>query len=76
MRIVAVVMDPEQIARLCDHLGEPAQAPVVQPSRYQVQTQWDFPAAPVGKPVPDGQGDFVGEAPPQWDWVDPPAPPD
>jgi hypothetical protein len=73
LKIRAAVMDPEQIVRLCNHLGEPAQAPVVQPSRYRVQTQWDFGAAP---PAWGPKGDFVGEAPPQWDAVDPPAPPD
>ena len=76
MRIVAAVMDPEQIARLCDHLGEPAQAPVVQPSRYQVQTQWDFAATPAGTPTAQPQWGVVNAAPPQWDGVDPPAPPD
>jgi Putative transposase len=85
MKIVAAVMDPEQIVRLCNHLGEPAQAPVVAPSRYQVQTQWDFGDTPAGGPeVPAGEpaaqpqrwwdeGDW---APVQGDYVDPPAPPD
>ena len=43
----------------------------MQPSQYQVQTQWDFGSASV---APDAQGDFVDAAPPQWDLVDPPAP--
>ena len=78
LKIRAAVMDPEQIVRLCNHLGEPAQAPVVQPSRYQVQTQWDFGEAPVGVPAaePHRQWDDGDWAPVQGDYVDPPAGPD
>ncbi len=34
--------DPAEGARLCDNLGEPTQAPKVAPSRFVVQTEWDF----------------------------------
>jgi hypothetical protein len=46
MKLVAVIMDPVQIARLCDSLGEPSQAPEVAPSRYQAQTQWEWAEPP------------------------------
>jgi hypothetical protein len=62
MKIVAVVLDPIEIARLCENLGEPAQAPPIKPSRYQVQTGWDFAGGP---------GEFP-DAPAPAEFVDPP----
>jgi hypothetical protein len=62
MKIVAVVLDPVEIARLCENLGEPAQAPPIKPSRYQVQTGWDFAGGP---------GEFP-DAPAPAEFVDPP----
>ena len=34
MKLVAVVMDPVEIARLCENLGEPTEAPPVQRSLF------------------------------------------
>jgi hypothetical protein len=62
MKIVAVVLDPLEIARLCENLGEPVQAPPIKPSRCQVQTKWDFAGGP---------GEF-SDAPAPGEWVDPP----
>jgi hypothetical protein len=42
MKLIAAIMDPVEIARLCENLGEPVEAPPVQPSRYKEQTAWEF----------------------------------
>ena len=42
MKLVAAILDPVEIARLCENLGEPVEAPPVQPSRHQAQTRWEF----------------------------------
>ncbi len=42
MKLVAAILDPVEIARLCENLGEPVEAPPVQPSRYKAQAWWDF----------------------------------
>ena len=42
MKMIAAILDPVEIARLCENLGEPPEAPPVQPSRYQAQTSWEF----------------------------------
>ena len=46
MKLVAAILDPVQIARLCDNLGEPAQAPQVQPSRFKEQIDFEFADPP------------------------------
>ena len=82
MKIVAVVLDPIEIARLCNHLGEPAEAPTVRPSRYQAQTEWEWDfvpqtqpptTTPPGRPPDRPAGDDAQQAP-NWDYADPPAP--
>jgi hypothetical protein len=42
MKLVAVIFDPIEIARLCDNLGEPTQAPPVQLSRFKEQISLEF----------------------------------
>ena len=68
MKMVAAILDPVEIARLCENLGEPALAPPVVPSRHQVQTQWDFTdqAADFADP-PGDLADLAAQ------WADPPA---
>ena len=86
MKLVAVVLDPYEVARLCDNLGEPTQAPKVAPSRFVVQTEWDFaggsppPQGPTSKA--DNQASVPGDqfadppVPPEWDeFADSPIPP-
>jgi hypothetical protein len=72
MKIKAVILDPIEIARLCDHLGEPHQGPPVAPSRYQVQTEWDWgqAAAAPNRGGERARGRDVSER----EGVDPPAP--
>jgi hypothetical protein len=45
-KLVAAIMDPVEIARLCENLGEPTEPPPVQPSRHQAQTSWEFAEPP------------------------------
>ena len=59
MKIIAVVLDPIEVQRLCDSLGEPAQAPPIKPSRYQAQTQWDFDGGPGVGTDPPAPEQFV-----------------
>ena len=77
MKLVAAILDPVQIARLCQNLGEPAQPPPVQPphalracgpTRFQVQTGWDLAAPPAQWDEPPVE---VAEKAGQW--ADPPA---
>jgi hypothetical protein len=51
MKLVAAIFDPIEIVRLCDNLGEPTQAPPVQPphalracgpSRFKEQIGFEF----------------------------------
>ena len=70
MKLVALVLDPYEVARLCDNLGEPTQAPPVAPSQFVVQTEWDF--APPEQPAASAGG----KAAAPWDeFADPPVPP-
>jgi hypothetical protein len=55
MKLVAAIMDPVEIARLCENLGEPTEPPPVQPphalrargpTRHQAQTSWEFADPP------------------------------
>ncbi len=46
MKPVAAVLDPIEIARLCENLGEPTEAPPVQPSRHPGKAQWEFADPP------------------------------
>ena len=74
MKLVALVLDSYEVGRLCDNLGEPTQAPPVAPSRFVVQTQWDFPQGTQSdQPVPSAQNQ--PGAPPWGEFADPPVPP-
>ena len=42
MKLLAAILDPVEIARLCENLGEPVESPPLPPSRYQAQTSWEF----------------------------------
>jgi hypothetical protein len=46
MKVLAVITDPKEVARLCENLGEPAEPPKVAPSRFAAQTGWDFAEPP------------------------------
>jgi Putative transposase/Transposase zinc-binding domain len=46
MKVLAVITDPEEVVRLCENLGEPAEPPKVAPSRFAAQTNWDFAEPP------------------------------
>ncbi len=73
MKILALVLDPYEVARLGKNLGEPTQAPPVTPSRFVVQTEWDFPDAARSE-QPAASAEDQAAAP--WDEVaDPPVPP-
>ena len=85
MKILALVLDPYEVARLCKNLGEPTQAPPVAPSRFVVQTEWDFPdgarseqpAASAGVKAVAPRWDECADpsVPPAWDeFADPPVP--
>jgi hypothetical protein len=46
LKVLAVIMDPIEVARLCKHLGHPTEPPKMSPSRFQVQSSWGFDQAP------------------------------
>jgi hypothetical protein len=46
MKVVAVVMEPAEVERLCASLGEATSAPPVHPSRYRRQIQMEFAEPP------------------------------
>ena len=74
MKILALVLDPYEVARLCKNLGEPTQAPPVAPSRFVVQTEWDFPDGARPEQPAATTGDRAA-APPWDECADPPVPP-
>ena len=45
MKVVAVVLEPSEVERLCASLGEATSAPPVHPSRHrrQMQLEWAEP---------------------------------
>jgi hypothetical protein len=46
LKVLAVLTDPIEVARLCQHLGEPTEPPKLWPSRFVVQTSWEFAQPP------------------------------
>ena len=44
MRPVAVIVDPDSLARICAHLGQPSGIPKLAPARDPPQSHFDFGA--------------------------------
>ncbi|MBE0565690.1 MAG: hypothetical protein IH621_07035, partial [Krumholzibacteria bacterium] len=52
-RIIAFVLDPPVIERILRHIGEPTQAPAVQPARSPQQGALGFDQTAPGDPWPE-----------------------